>query len=297
MSKANLGKNIRALRNAYGETQEELGIAINVEKNTISHYENGKREPSMEILREIAKHYIVSVEEMTSSDLSGIGSITVDNKVFIRRIDYLLPLVSSESAMKNTDFKKAYESHKRLYNFIRESNFDYDIPDICFEEYNKAMDENAIECEVAANLLALFYLVIVSLKTFPIIYQNQTAALMQVFAKDKHLKEILENRDDDFFNDVKEYVAELYDTELVEYMEGFKKTIKKSPEWSDLADYYLALQYAWSIVDNDLELAFNSRIGTEMMKAFASVGNKYAENFLLFCLESQGQSSQTVDDR
>ncbi len=33
-----LGANIKSLRNAYGETQEELGAAIFVEKNTISSY-------------------------------------------------------------------------------------------------------------------------------------------------------------------------------------------------------------------------------------------------------------------
>lgn len=40
-----LGANIRSLRKAYGETQEQLAEAIFVEKNTISNYENGKREP------------------------------------------------------------------------------------------------------------------------------------------------------------------------------------------------------------------------------------------------------------
>ena len=37
-----LGNNIRCLRIAYGETQEDLGWAIGVEKNTISYYEKGR---------------------------------------------------------------------------------------------------------------------------------------------------------------------------------------------------------------------------------------------------------------
>lgn len=40
--------------------------------------------------------------------------------------------------------------------------------------------------------------------------------------------------------------------------------IKKSPNWSDLADYYLALQYIWNLVDNDLDWGFNQRIGMEI---------------------------------
>ena len=76
-----IGKNIRVLRKAYGETQEALGVVLNVEKNTISNYENG-REPNREILAAIAKYYMVSVEELVSCDLSEIGKITVDNNVF-----------------------------------------------------------------------------------------------------------------------------------------------------------------------------------------------------------------------
>ena len=59
-----LGANIRALRKAYGETQEELGVALSIEKNTVSYYENGKREPNKDMLTEIAKHFMVSVEEL-----------------------------------------------------------------------------------------------------------------------------------------------------------------------------------------------------------------------------------------
>lgn len=67
-----LGANIRSLRMAYGETQEQLGEAIFVEKNTISYYENGKREPNKETLKAIAEHYSASVGELLYSDLTGI---------------------------------------------------------------------------------------------------------------------------------------------------------------------------------------------------------------------------------
>ena len=54
-----LGANIRSLRIAYGETQEQLGEAIYVEKNTVSYYENGKREPNKETLTAIANHFTI----------------------------------------------------------------------------------------------------------------------------------------------------------------------------------------------------------------------------------------------
>jgi len=76
-----LGKNIRCIRVAYGESQEKLGEAIGVEKNTVSYYENGKREPNKDILRAIAVHYMVSVEELLTGDFSSLEKIrTVSRK-------------------------------------------------------------------------------------------------------------------------------------------------------------------------------------------------------------------------
>jgi len=76
-----LGANIRSLRKAYRETQEQLGEIIHVEKNAVSYYENDKREPNKETLRAIAKHYMVSVEELLYEDFSDIDRITIDKNV------------------------------------------------------------------------------------------------------------------------------------------------------------------------------------------------------------------------
>ena len=66
--------------------------------------------------------------------------------------------------------------------------------------------------------------------------------------------------------------------------------------WSELGDYYLALQYVWNIVDNDFTPEFNNRIGSEMLDALVSVKNRYAIQYETLCLKSIGfKSSQTVD--
>lgn len=62
-----LGNNIRCLRMAYGETQEQLGFAIDVAKNTISSYEKGRTEPDKNILSLLSVHFMVSVEELLIS--------------------------------------------------------------------------------------------------------------------------------------------------------------------------------------------------------------------------------------
>ena len=75
-------------------------------------------------------------------------------------------------------------------------------------------------------------------------------------------------------------------------------TIKQSRVWSDLADYYLALQYDWNLVNNGKGWGFNQRIGTEMMNAFLTVHNPYVAQYVR-CLNAPllGSSSQSVDDK
>ena len=134
-----LGANIRSLRIAYGETQEQLGEAIFVEKNTISYYENGKREPNKATLTAIANHYMVSVGELLYSDLTEIGKITVDPNAFWKNIDIILPIISSEKALSNEDFKKAFDAHKEFYDQLHKVSMEgIDKIDICEEGYQVA---------------------------------------------------------------------------------------------------------------------------------------------------------------
>ena len=293
-----LGANIRSLRNAYGETQEELGAAIYVEKNTISSYETGTREPKKSTLSAIARHYMVSVEELLNSDLSDIGKIEIDNSALWKNIDIALPLVTSELAMKNEHFLKGYSIHKEFDEKMKQVSLDgIDRIDVCFEEYMEACDDESIEEETAANLIALWYLFLMMIKNTAVIMKDKPAALMQVAARDQKAKRIIENPNPDLEKDTEEVLRELDDPEFEEMMTQLKITLKRSTRWSDLADYYFALQYVWNLVDNDLSADFNRRVGAEMLNTLVSVENPYAAKFLKLSIDSMGlSSSRTVDD-
>lgn len=53
---------IKELRTAKHLTQEELGNILNVQKAAISKYENGRAEPSMDILKKMATLFNVSTD-------------------------------------------------------------------------------------------------------------------------------------------------------------------------------------------------------------------------------------------
>ncbi len=57
---------IRDLREEHGMTQAELARRLNCAPSTISMYENGKREPTFDVLCEIAKIFSIPVESLIS---------------------------------------------------------------------------------------------------------------------------------------------------------------------------------------------------------------------------------------
>lgn len=275
-----LGRNIRGLRVAYGETQEQLSETIGYSKNAVSNYENGIREPEQDTLAVIAKHYSISVEELLTSDFSDLDNITINQDIFWDNIDVLLPVTCSDTALQNKSFKKAYDVHRKFFDQLRKSNMDgIDNITICFNEYFEAYEDSNSKVESAANFIGLWFLFMLMLNT-PNVIKERSAALMQVVSRDDRAKRILENIDPSFEREAKEIMESINDLEIDKMLINFIITVKKSKEWYELADYYIALQFVWNLADNELGVEINRRIGIEMMYAFAKIGNPYASQFI-----------------
>ena len=61
---------LRRLRKEADLSQEELGAKLGLAKSTISMYENGTREPSLEVLEAIADIFNVDMNTLTDSKVS-----------------------------------------------------------------------------------------------------------------------------------------------------------------------------------------------------------------------------------
>lgn len=59
---------LQELRKNKGLTQEELAEALYVSRTTISKWESGRGYPSIDSLKEIAKYFSVTIDELLSSD-------------------------------------------------------------------------------------------------------------------------------------------------------------------------------------------------------------------------------------
>ncbi len=66
-----LGMRIRFLRQQHRWSQEDLALNANINKNYISDLENGRRNPSLDILERIAVAFNISLAEL----FKGVESI------------------------------------------------------------------------------------------------------------------------------------------------------------------------------------------------------------------------------
>ena len=80
---------IKELRLAKNITQEELGKVLNVQKAAISKYENGRVEPSIEVLKLASKFFDVSTDYLLGRSDSPIVSCASPSKEKTIRIPVL----------------------------------------------------------------------------------------------------------------------------------------------------------------------------------------------------------------
>lgn len=285
-----LGANIRSLRLAYGETQEELGFAIYVEKTTVSQYESGKRIPNSSILKQISEHYGISVEELTEMDFSALGSIQISLAAVCENIDVFLPIAVTERALSNESFKKAYCLHTDFFARTKKLEPDcfakFDL-ESCFDNYLKAVNSVEAAEEAAANIIGFIMVAKAQARTVPLL-EKGPAFYTQVMEHDAKFSKRLERSRLLFETDKQQIMETFASPKLDDMMSKCMKVIKSSSRWADLADYYLALRYCWNVVDSGLSPELNARIGAEMMDSFISVGNHFAMDYSELGLKIMG---------
>lgn len=286
-----LGKNIRDLRKAYGETQLQLLLSLGLKgcsTSTISQYETGDRIPERDILLKIAKHYLITENELLNDDFSNL-KIDMDAPVGEKSyadamVKKFLPLTKSEEALKNKDFCKAYEIHKRLYQSILDgTNYNQADLDHCISLYEKSSENGIIEGTANSLWWIMFFGFLLSFMT-PELYER---------AKDfqtnrSTLKELLNEaflpsfNDEDLEDDSKQ--LDDFEEARKEFLEENEvdmivkiHMLKHSNKYSELGDYYLAFRYLFGLSSTGVSREMNRAIGLEMLEAFSLMGNKYAK--------------------
>jgi transcriptional regulator with XRE-family HTH domain len=65
--------NIKFLRKRRGRTQDDVAVALNLKRSTLSGYENGVAQPGIEILVSFSRYFNMSIDTMLKIDMSKLS--------------------------------------------------------------------------------------------------------------------------------------------------------------------------------------------------------------------------------
>lgn len=61
-------KGLRKIRKLRNLNQLKVAMDLNISRESISYYENGKREPSLELLVQMSKYFNVSIDYLITGE-------------------------------------------------------------------------------------------------------------------------------------------------------------------------------------------------------------------------------------
>jgi len=57
---------LKEIRKKKKFSQQKVALDLNISRESLSHYENGKRQPSLELLMDMSKYFNVSINYLIS---------------------------------------------------------------------------------------------------------------------------------------------------------------------------------------------------------------------------------------
>ena len=277
MSEVYLSGNIKTLRKQCGLTQKQLAKRLGVCESTVSNYESGKHEPTPEMLAKIAQLFCISENCIINEDLRGMEEF-INYRTDISTSDFLnsLCLRSSKEAMQNPSFALGY---KLLNRIELQLNKGITLLDISYEQCIGEFEKCVHIPESAANIFFVVY--------------------HYLFQQNPHYEDIkLENQKN--FNICKYMLyPENYPPEKLRKSQKIRFkyhdllnncicTLKASPQWRELGDFYFALQFIFNMLSYDLNNAEASRIGYFLMLRLSEFDNEYAREFIAETIKFMG---------
>jgi transcriptional regulator with XRE-family HTH domain len=272
-----IGKNIRDIRKAHGETQSDLASAINVSETAAGNYETGARQPDMQTIQAIAEHYGFPVDRLLNEDFSQmdfkLSTLTWEKAMDVMAIQF--PVICTDKAMQDPNFAEGYRRTQEIWSKVKEGQAGImrSFIESAFQKYEDAIIDNNELVEAVANTLWLTFLVYALMPDDHSVKIGEAVlfgkSLKKDFVKSYVLKDANPISKENAENK-RAYVADSQETVI-----ALIRILKEYDDYADLADYYMALRYVIGMVANDYSDDLNKTIGMEMLLSFAELGNKY----------------------
>lgn len=264
LKKEEIGKNIKALREVYGETQEEMGDVLFLDKNTISKYELGSiKKFDTDILDSIASHFNIPFDVLVNKDMSDVNlSILVEkNPRTVKFLQIIFPILEPEEKVNNENFYLALKAHKYMMSFeFSEEDFERTVNDICVG-YNESHEDSLYALLNYVSMIIYWMSrvkIFIQLESFSKVKSQK----LNVYKKINMLSEREKNIN---FKEI---------TDLIDEVFNMFNVLREKKFESEAVEYFNALLYVFDLIDNDSDN--NVIVGYEMMANLKRLKNPYS---------------------
>ena len=275
-TKADFGKNLRAVRLMAGETLAEVAESVDVAKTTIAMYERGERTPSLDILKALAAHFGISIDYLVRTvDLEdAVPKKNQDNlgenpTAMKDYVEALFPLVLDDQSEGNKTYEEAASLAKdALECFEKHGRVEAERLEKCVILFAKAFKESPeyATCGYIWSILFLWW-----------------TGYFEYFKKLQTEKDYSYLRLSDFYKEKSEDYQELKKNALAiqgETMLEFLDYARHTSKLKEIGEYYYALWYLLDLADGGLPADINAVVGAQLMHDQYRLGNPYAQRLL-----------------
>lgn len=251
-----LGENIKFLRISEDISQLEISEKLNISRQTISKWETGQSQPSLEMLIELANFFEVSIDDLIRGDLSKKNRLSFADKIswsdtipVDEEDEYakvILPRIELDAITSYAPFKTAYELELEL-----DRTGNKDLLTSITRLYTEAIDKGIIEA--GANMLRIL-----------------TIAMMNCVVKNPKEKFPLQDKVDYYFNllDDNEHPA---------------------------GAFYRAIHLIYRLVKNDKTDEENWDEGLILMYQLANDGNEFAIDYVEYIESAEAEDDEAEE--
>ncbi len=279
---AELGTNIRNLREAFGETQLELAHSLGFESPaTISMYESGARgQNSYEVISKIAYHYRVTKEQLAGGGFSSwdLKSIPLEDPAFTGKVlHFLLPFFGPDKERTDDGSREAFDRYT-VWLVLNGGRHPVGKDEIlsCLEACDASASPAA--CSGSVQMLLYYGLGEVYGDIRDGLWKLQDGELTRDrFFKWYYLRDISPEEEARSLRQKEK--KRLYFEEFGVRLRNTIRSLYAVNGWWMVAEYYAALQYLFGLIDGDRSGEELFRIGQEMMRSLMALGNPYAGGY------------------
>ena len=68
MSRGDFMKGLRQIRISKNLNQQKVAMDLNISREALSHYETGRREPSLDMLKKLSAYFNVSIDYLINGE-------------------------------------------------------------------------------------------------------------------------------------------------------------------------------------------------------------------------------------